>query len=187
MESYVTDFFIDEKIQQLCTPVLDDYFVFFGKWDRNDNLDGLKWFFTNVYVKMNANTRIYIIGIALPKEFQTELAKYKNVRYLGFVDNPYTLIANAKAMFAPLFSGAGVKVKVVESLACGTPVIGNDISFEGISEEFRNYMISANSPEEYLVAISNLNCSLAERISFRSRFLKRYNSQSILGFLKKVS
>lgn len=187
IESYVTDFFIDEKIQQLSSPVLDDYFVFFGKWDRNDNLDGLKWFFTNVYEKMDANTHIYIIGVALPKEFQTVLTKYKNVRYLGFVDNPYTLIANAKAMFAPLFSGAGVKVKVVESLACGTPVIGNDISFEGISEEFRNFMISASSPKEYLVAISNLNRSLTERVSFRSRFLKRYNSQSILGFLKKVS
>lgn len=186
-DSHVTNFFIDEKIQQLETPSLDDYFVFFGKWDRNDNLDGMKWFFSNIYSKMGFDTKVYVIGVALPNDYQQEIKKFSNVKYLGFVDNPYEMIANAKAMFAPLFSGAGVKVKVVESLACGTPVIGNEISFEGISDEYRQFMITANTAEDYIQQIANLNFSLEERISFRENFLKKYNSQSIISFLERFS
>jgi glycosyltransferase involved in cell wall biosynthesis len=187
VDSYVTNFFIDEKIQQLGTPSLDDYFIFFGKWDRNDNLDGMKWFFSNVYDQMSPDTKIYVIGMALPNDYRQEIEKFPNVKYLGFVDNPYEMIANAKAMFAPLFSGAGVKVKVVESLACGTPVIGNEISFEGISDEYRHFMITANTTEDYIQRIAKLDFSLEERVSFRERFLKKYNSQSIISFLERNS
>lgn len=187
IDSYVTNFFIDEKIQQLGRPELGDYFVFFGKWDRNDNLDGMKWFFSNVYGKMAPDTKIYVIGVALPNDYQREIEKFQNVKYLGFVDNPYEMIANAKAMIAPLFSGAGVKVKVVESLACGTPVIGNEISFEGISDEYHQFMISANTIEDYVEQISKLDFDLEERVSFRENFLHKYNSQSIMSFLEGIS
>ena len=187
LDSKVTNFFIDDKIQDLPKPELKDYFVFFGKWDRDDNLDGLKWFFSDVYQKINNPVKIYIIGVALPEDFQNKLRNYPNVEYLGFVDNPYGIIANAKAMFAPLFSGAGVKVKVVESLACGTPVIGNKISFEGIDEDYREFMISATTPEDYVQAIENLDFCLERRILFREKFLKKYNSQSVVNYLEGIS
>ena len=183
-DSNVTNFFIDDKIQQLSLPELKDYFVFFGKWDRNDNLDGMKWFFSEVYPKMPLSTKIYIVGVALPIEYQRVLKDFPNVEYLGFVDDPYVMISNAKAMFAPLFSGAGVKVKVVESLACGTPVIGNEISFEGISSEYNSFMMRANTADEYVKCVSMLNYPLERRMSFRQNFLKNYNSQSIVGFIE---
>ena len=184
LDSKVTNFFIDDKIQQLPAPQLEDYYVFFGKWDRNDNLDGLKWFFSEVFPKMQPSTRVYIIGIALPEEYQQELKNYPKVKYLGFIDNPYVIISNAKAMFAPLFSGAGVKVKVVESLACGTPVIGNEISFEGISNKYHSFMIRANTADEYINSVSTMNFSLESRMSFRQDFLRNYNSQSIINFIE---
>jgi len=34
----------------------------------------------------------------------------------------------SKALISPLFTGAGIKVKVIEALACGIPVIGTDIA-----------------------------------------------------------
>lgn len=186
IDSRVTNFFIDDQIQHLPTPKLDNYYIFFGKWDREDNLDGMKWFFSKVYPKLDRSLHIYIIGVALPDYYQQELKKYPYVTYLGFVDNPYKMIANAKAMFAPLFSGAGVKVKVVESLACGTPVIGNNISFEGISDEYKNFMISANTPEDYVREVSNLSFRIDERISFRENFLRQYNSQSVINYLEGI-
>lgn len=185
-DSRVTNFFIDEKILQLPLPNAEDYYVFFGKWDRDDNLDGMKWFFSEVYEKLEKPVKVYVIGVALPEEYKQELKKFSNVEYLGFVDNPYEIIANAKAMFAPLFSGAGVKVKVIESLACGTPVIGNEISFEGISDEYRSFMISAETPNEYVEQTSKINFNLNQRMSFREKFLKKYNSQSVLSFLERL-
>lgn len=185
-DSRITNFFIDEKILQLPLPKVEDYYVFFGKWDRDDNLDGMKWFFSEVYEKLEKSVKVYVIGVALPEEYQQELKRFPNVEYLGFVDNPYEMIANAKAMFAPLFSGAGVKVKVIESLACGTPVIGNKISFEGISDKYNDFMILADNQDDYVRAMSNLDFSLETRVAFREKFLNDYNSQSVINFLENL-
>lgn len=90
LESRATNFFLDQMVIDAVPTQTDKRIIFFGKWKRADNFEGLKWFFDNVYEKLDKSIHISIIG-------------------------------------------AGVKVKVVESLACGTPVIGNDIAFESIS------------------------------------------------------
>ena len=187
IESKVTNFFIDSRILQIGKPVVDDYYVFFGKWDRNDNLDGMKWFFANVYPLLGKDVNIKIIGVALPLEYQQSLKNFPKVEYLGFVDNPYEIIANAKAMLAPLFSGAGVKVKVIESLACGTPVVGSDIAFEGISREWNDFMILADDPCIFADAMRNERISISERILFRKKFLEKYNSQSVIRYFEGMT
>ena len=60
---------------------------------------------------------------------------------LGFVDNPYKIMSESLGLIAPLFHGAGIKVKVIESLACGTPVIGTEVAFEGIDFIENKYLI----------------------------------------------
>ena len=84
---------------------------------------------------------------------------------------------------SPIFSGAGVKVKVVESLACGTPVIGNEIAFEGISDEFSDFMIYANNPEEYAEIINKINLSIDKRLEFKERFMSNYQKQLISNYI----
>ena len=184
IESKVTNFFMDSRILQLGKPVVDDYYVFFGKWDRNDNLDGMKWFFTDVYPLLGKDVKVKIIGVALPLEYQQKLKDFPSVDYLGFVDNPYEIIANAKAMLAPLFSGAGVKVKVIESLACGTPVVGSEIAFEGISREWNDFMILANDPSTFASAMKVEHIGVDDRILFRTKFLEKYNSQSVIRYFE---
>ena len=185
ISSEKTNFFIDSQIRCLPPPSIQNYFVFFGKWDRDDNLDGMKWFFNEVYPKINA--RIKIIGSAMPREYQIELKKKPFVEYLGFIDNPYDVIANAKAVLAPLFTGAGVKVKVIESLACGTPVVGNDISFEGISNEWNDFMLAVNSAKEFVCAMQKINMDKDERTQFRTNFLRKYDSQSFINYLRRIN
>ena len=130
IDSKVTNFFLDESLVKAEVTKIEKRIVFFGKWKRADNFDGLKWFFDKIYNHIDKSIEIDIIGKWLPDDFLEKISDCDNVKYLGFVENPYPLIANSIATISPLFSGAGVKVKVVESLACGTPVIGTEIAFE---------------------------------------------------------
>ena len=107
----------------------------------------------------------------------------QNVEYLGFVDNPYPIIANAKAEIASLHKGAGVKVKCVEALGSGTPIIGTEVAFEGIGEEYRKYMILANSPEEYKNIILDYPFTLSQKIEAKKNFIKYYNNKKILEYI----
>ena len=186
VDSRVTNFFLDETTENAVPQKIEKRLVFFGKWNRADNFDGLKWFFDNVYEKLSPDFQILIIGKWLPEDFQKRIKPSNNVEYLGFVENPYTIIANSLATLSPLFSGAGVKVKVVESLACGTPVIGNEISFEGISSFFSEFMIRADSAEEYLKAIENISIDLNKRKQFKQTFMDNYKNQSIVNFIEEM-
>ena len=186
LDSKVTNFFLDQSIIEACPENVANRIVFFGKWKRSDNFDGLLWFFDHCYEKLSKDVTISIIGKWLPEEFESRIKKMKNVEYLGFVENPYPLIANSIATISPIFSGAGVKVKVVESLACGTPIIGNDIAFEGISEDFDDFMVRVSSPEEYIKAVANLDISIEKRKAFKAKFIDLYQSLSICNYIDEL-
>ena len=183
IDSYVTNFYLDDVILSAIPMSIERQLVFFGQWKRADNFDGLKWFVENVYKGLSKDIRILIIGGGLSEDFQTYVKSLDRIEYLGFVENPYKLIANSLAVVSPLFSGAGVKVKVIESLACGTPVIGNDIAFEGISSEYEDFMFYADSIESYVYTINNINISISQRIQFKEFFLKSYQHRYISSFI----
>lgn len=184
--SLVTNFFLDRNVINATPHKIEDQIVFFGKWNRKDNLDGLIWFFENVYSKIRRKLNILIVGIGLPDSIGLSITKNHNVKYLGYTTNPYPIIANSILLVSPLFSGAGVKVKVVETLACGTPVLGTGISFEGIDPCFKKFMFDAKNATEFLTAIDQLSIPLDERKNFKKEFLKKYHSQSILGYIETL-
>lgn len=185
LDSRVTSFFLDSTIVNAEPRKNSDEFIFFGKWKRADNFDGLHWFFENVYPKLPEKWSFVIIGIGLPADFEKKLQSYPNVKYLGFVDNPYEIIADAKALIAPIFSGAGVKVKVYEALACGIPVIGNDAAFEGISPRWKDFMLHADSAADYVRVMSSLSFSLSQKIQFHKEFVAVDGEKPLVTFLNE--
>lgn len=186
INSYVTNFYLDNIILKAKPEQINKQIVFFGKWNRADNFIGLKWFIENVLSILPKNIKILIIGSELPKTFHTHIKDIPNIEYLGFVQNPYSIISNSLAVISPLFSGAGVKVKVIESLACGTPVIGNEIAFEGISKKYNNFMLYADKPEDYKNLICKLNIPLSKRNLFKEFFLENYQKQYISSFINNL-
>jgi len=178
IESKVINFYLNENVIKAVPQNIGDYFVFFGVWRRNENLDGLKWFFDKVLPLLKKSCKFKIIGSGLPTEVEKFLIS-KEVECLGFLDNPYKEISNAKALIAPLFSGAGVKVKVVEALACGTPVIGNEITFEGISDEFSKFMLTNTNAEDFVNSMFSFSFDIQERLTFKKDFIYKYGKNTL--------
>ena len=181
IESQPTTFFLSKEVQE-ADPADGDFFVFFGGWDREENYEAIEWYIDNVNPLL-PNIKYKIIGKGLPDFLCKRLEKLPNFEYLGFVDNPYPIIAKAKAEIAPLKKGAGVKVKCIDALGCGTPVIGTEVAFEGIPEEFKAFMFRAETASEYAETIMNLNMSLSERKEFKKDFIVRYNNKRILSYI----
>lgn len=183
IESKSTSFLLDQIVIDANPERISNDFVFFGKWKRADNFDGLKFFFDEVYPKLSKSLHFVIVGIGMPDDYKQYLETLPNVEYSGFVDNPYVTIANAKALISPIFSGAGVKVKVYETLACGTPVIGNDAAFEGIDSNWEKFMLRANSVDEFVQRIENVNISLEDRKKMHDVFCKSCVENPLIHYL----
>ena len=144
----------------------------------------MSWFLANVINNLSDTFKFKIIGGGLPEAIKAEVVKHSNMEYLGFVDDPYPIIANAKAEIAPLHYGAGVKVKCVEALGCGTPIIGTEVAFEGISDQYKDLMILANNPDEYVRAILDMNMPVTVKLAEKQKFIDSYNHQAIIEYLK---
>lgn len=183
------NFYLDSNIRNINYSIIKESnaFCFYGAWSRSENSDGLKWFFDNVYQMDDLTIKYQIIGGGLRNELFKKLSLLPNVEVMGFVEDPYEVISTCRALIAPVFQGAGVKVKVIESLACGTPVIGTGIAFEGISSLFNKYMVLVDSPSAYREAISNaLSYTNKYKVRCRELFLNNYNSDNNLPLIKTL-
>lgn len=177
--------YIDRLLIQTIPQNQTNKFVFMGKWSRADNLEGVLWFLRKVQPLLKKKINIAIIGKDFPKEKLLDIDLHNvNLEILGFVDNPYPLIANSKALLAPLFTGAGIKVKVLDALACGSPVIGTEIAFEGIDDTFDKLMIRAQTAEEFANRIETINVDIETRVSTKRLFIDSFKDETIPTYLK---
>ena len=190
LKASVVNFYIDEKIKQLRYDeiIIEHKFCFFGAWNRIENLEGLTWFMENVFPFLNQNIKFEIIGPGLHNTF---LNKYKiahRVKYVGFIENPYLNIAQSLALIAPIFQGAGVKVKVIESLATGTTILGTEIAFEGINDLGDGSMLLCNTSNDYIKKINSypLNIVLS-KIKTKSLFERSYSTANFSEIIKEIN
>lgn len=97
--------------------------------------------------------RLSIIGNAPPKRLlEAALAAGDFVDVTGFVEDVDAYLMRAKAAVFPLMEGAGIKLKVLRSLALAIPVVTTDIGAEGI-DEAGTVLKLAQTDEEFLQAI----------------------------------
>lgn len=176
--------YMDNNVHAALPEVTSNELAFMGKWSRADNVDGVKWFFEKVAPLIKRKVKVVIYGKNFPEHvINNANPSNVDVEITGFVDNPYPRIANSLALLAPIFTGAGIKVKVLEALGCGTPVVGTNVAFEGISEEYKDFMLLAETPQAFADAINNISFSVEQRKAMKEKFLETYSRANITNYL----
>lgn len=129
--------------------------VFYGAMNRTENSETAIWFIKNVLPRLeDLDVRFVIIGNKPPEE----LKKLENARVevTGFVDSVEPYFSRAMCLAAPLQGGAGIKVKILEAMAMGVPVITNQIGIEGIDAENGIHYFYCETPKEYETIIRKI-------------------------------
>ena len=189
IESTPTTLFLSENVLKTVPSQIGDYFVMFGVWGRPENYNTLQWMIDEVLPKLPSQPHIKILGGGkMPDSLLNQLNSFPNLEYVGFVENPYPIISNAKAEIVPLRLGAGVKVKCVEALACGTPVIGTDVAFEGIPvlNGMEEFMVNVNTAEDVISAMQKPTLSLEKRLIAKRVFCNGYNEKNVVKFIRNL-
>lgn len=144
--------------------------VFFGDMSRYENYISAIWFIDNVMPLLSDHdVKFLVIGNKPNQELINKAGV--NVEVLGFVEDLDSIFSSCLCMVAPLLLGAGVKVKVIEAMASGVPVITNDIGIEGIPAVSGKDYINCDTADEYAEAIISLlnNSGLGEDISISGK------------------
>lgn len=129
--------------------------LFYGAMSRKENYESAIWFINHVMPLLeDTDVRFIVVG-ANPvdelKKMQTE-----KVIVTGFVDSVMPYFEKCLCMVAPLLSGAGIKIKVIEAMVSGVPVLTNEIGIEGIPAIDKEDYVNCITPEQYAETIRNI-------------------------------
>ena len=124
---------------------------FIGSLDWLPNLEGVEWFLTKVMVQLK-NTELHIAGRNTPKHL-LEL-EMENLQVHGEVESAVDFINQHSMMIVPLFSGSGMRVKILEGLALGRVILTTSIGVEGIPAVDGEHLFIVNTAEEFIEKIN---------------------------------
>ena len=167
-----------------------------GALDWFPNQEGLLWFLRNVwrYISKDfVDLKFYIAGRNAPKWLIEEFKKFRNIVFVGEVDDAHEFLNKYSILVVPLLSGGGMRVKVVEGMALSKTIISTPIGVEGIPVTVGKDVLIASSPDEFIYCIEKLvtDQALCEEIgrnalSFvRSNFDSKLISSELLDFYTK--
>ncbi|MCK3682787.1 glycosyltransferase family 4 protein [Maribellus sp. YY47] len=129
-----------------------------GSMEWGPNQEGLLWFIQNcwpVLHKKYPELKFYVAGRNAPAWFEKKLDQ-PNVQFLGEVADAYEFMNSKAIMIVPLFSGSGMRIKIIEGMALGKSIVSTPIGAEGIEVEKDKHILIAENTDEFVEAVSKL-------------------------------
>ncbi len=164
---------------------------FIGSLDWMPNLEGLNWFLTNVWPQIlmrHPNIQLHVAGRNSPRSIQS--MKMKNVVIHGEVPNATDFINRHTVMVVPLFSGSGMRVKILEGMALGKVVLTTTLGKEGIHAEHQKNLLIADSASDFVESIDYClkNSNVLDEIGVAAKnfVMDHFNNREIASQLYDV-
>ena len=136
----------DFKKQYTIEPVV----YHLGSMDWLPNVEAVKWFINNVIPELEKRQfsgKIIIAGRGMP----SWVYKYNSniLEIIGEVKSPLKFQEDKQIMIVPLWSGSGIRAKIIEGLALGKTIISTSIGAQGIDYNNDKNILIADSPQAF--------------------------------------
>lgn len=169
--------------------------VFFGLLSTMPNIDGVKHLVADIWPRIAAkhpDARLKIVGGRASNELQALAGP--NITFTGFVDDLRPHLASASVIVVPLRLGGGTRLKIVEAMAMGKPIVSTSLGAEGIQAKNGRDILIEDDAEGFAAAVSRVlsNAQLAREIggSARELAVARYSwrgaAQTLDGFYRQL-
>ncbi len=126
--------------------------VFCGAMDYNPNVDALRWYFSEMHdalLREVSDLKVLIVGKDPIPEVQG-YATRPGVTVTGAVPDVRPYYKRAWLQIVPLRIGGGTRLKIVESLGIGTPVVSTTIGAQGLDLKSDSEILYADTAAEFV-------------------------------------
>ncbi len=147
--------------------------VFVGFLPHTPNEEGLHWFVEKVWPRVlreEPDARLTVIG-AGASNAMLGLMHDSGVEYRGFVEDLRSVYAQSRVYIAPIFTGGGIRTKIVEAMAAGVPVVSTSFGPLGIGTQEGEHLLVSDTPDGFAAHVLRLlrDDSLLRRLRRRGR------------------
>jgi glycosyltransferase involved in cell wall biosynthesis len=121
-----------------------------GSMDWLPNLEGIDWFLEHVWPglrKQNPSLNFSLAGRNMPNRLKQ--LKLPGLQIDGEVEDAYEYMQLHSIMVVPLFSGSGIRIKILEGMLNGNTIITTSIGAEGIEFKENEHLLIADSAEAF--------------------------------------
>ncbi len=166
--------------------------VFTGTMDFRPNVDAVLWFAREVLPLVQAEVaeaRFVVVG-QRPHTRLDELRDDPAITLTGWVEDTRPYIAEAAVYVAPLRMGGGTRLKLLEAMAMGKPVVATRLGAEGYPVTHGRELLLADTPADFAAAVVGLLRAPGKRVELgragRAFVEERYDWRVIVPQVEAV-
>lgn len=171
--------------------------VYNGSLTYSANYDAMRWFLAEVYPLIKA--QVPRVSLTITGSTQgvnlAGLALDDTVRLTGFLEDVRLPVAEAACCIAPIRQGGGTRLKILEAMALGTPVIATSKAAEGLNVREGEHLLLADDAPSFAERTFEVlqNHGLGRELAARARRLveARYDwaqiGQRFVGLVEDVA
>ena len=133
-----------------------DHILHIGTMYWPPNIDGIYWFIREVYPLIRArrpDVSFDVVGARPPQELLAQSGNSTGINVTGYVPDPTPYLQQAGVMIVPLRAGGGMRVKILNALAQGLPIVSTSLGCEGIAVTHDLDILIADSPADFAAAV----------------------------------
>lgn len=121
-----------------------------GTFNWLPNVEAVDFLVKQVWPKIKtlvAGARLKIVGNNPTKQVYALGKSDAQIEVIGQIPDIRDAFKKAHVLVAPVFSGKGTRYKILEAMACGTPVVATSIAVEGLDIKHRVHVLTSNTAD----------------------------------------
>jgi glycosyltransferase involved in cell wall biosynthesis len=133
--------------------------LFCGSLDMYPNQDAVKYFLEAIWPVLRLRYKdieLYIVGKQPPGWLKAQADTDHRVHVTGFVDDVRWYFRKATICICPVREGGGTRLKILDSLAMGVPVIGTSFACSGLNLRHDRDVVIADNADEFVRHVGRL-------------------------------
>ena len=166
--------------------------IFVGKLDYLPNTDAVLYFARKIMplIRRVVPQAEFVVAGWNPPSAVQELAREPYVKVLANLPDVRPEVAGSAVSVAPMRFGAGIQVKILESLALGTPAVATESVAGAFGEEGKDAILVGRSPDEIAERVTSILRNEAYREQLRRAGRKlietRFQWDQVLAPLDRI-
>jgi hypothetical protein len=151
-----------------------------GALNRAQNIESVRYFLQKVWPavrKKLPDAEFRVVGGGLPRDLQMEMSEDPRIVVTGFVENIEEEYKSASVFVAPILTGGGIIVKILDALAAGVPVVTTPYGNEGIQAGEEKEILVGKNPDSFKTNVISLleHSGLRESIGLAGKLFVERN------------